>query len=174
MSPVTLEEKQKLIDRMKGYHMGPRYSKTNLLALEKAGVMTIRDYLAGMNNLLDPFARYNMKTLRLERETPAEWVMLAEYKGEDNPWPVNRLYFEKQTGFLKKVEAEIKDIQRTVILLEVKKVTPVTQLPSDLFRMEIPPTAYVNDQTDMYLENAEIQQKIKGEYKSKPSGGKHN
>lgn len=94
-----------------------------------------RDYIAKLGYLVDPFGQYKMETLKLDKETETEWVLVAEYK-YPNAWK-NRLTIDKTTGLLKKVEALIKELGNSVVLLDVKRVSLSTDdMPDSLFKIE--------------------------------------
>lgn len=157
----TDKEKEEFVTQTMEFTERPSCSKTNLKAVEQAGGLSVREYLSGMHNLLDPFAQYDLKTLKLKKETPDEWVLTVEDKKKGPDWPENRLIIDKKTGFLKKVEIDLTEPARTVVLLDVKSITTQESLPDSIFQMEIPKSVNVIDNTDQYLMDIKEQKEMK-------------
>jgi hypothetical protein len=141
----------------------PTYSKVNLRSVEKAGGPTVREQIAYVGNIADPFAPYKLDTLKIAEETSRVWILLAEYKEKDAPWPTNRLTIEKETGFLKKVEALIPQMEKPVTLIDVTKISVTAGVHDSVFQMELPAgdaadVAHVSDYTSMWIDAVKARQ----------------
>ncbi len=128
------------------------YSKVNLKTVEKEGGISVREQLAYIGNLADPFTPYQQDTLKLVAETETNWVLLAKYKETGAPWQTNRLTIEKATGILKKLEALIPEMDEPVVLVEVRKISLEAEVPDSIFEMDLPSSG-VQDNTSQWLEN---------------------
>jgi hypothetical protein len=138
----------------------PTYSKVNLKSVEKAGGPSLREQMAYMGNVADPFAPYRLNTLKLSKETSQVWILLAEYKQKDAPWQTNRLTIEKETGFLKKLEALIPQMDEPVVLSDVTKVSVTAEVQDSIFQMDIlvGDAAHVSDYTSMWIDAVKARQ----------------
>lgn len=150
------------IVRDQANHPGePSYSKTDLKAVERAGGPSIPEYISMMGNVVDPLRPYRLDTLKLETETRADWVLLAQFKQEGTPWATNRLTIDKKTGFIQRIEAVIPELPEPVLLLNVKKVTAKEHFDESQFTMDLPSSdspmkrPYVSDDTHMWIQSLE-------------------
>lgn len=149
------------------------YTKIDLATVSRSiPDFNTRTVMANLNNLLDPFASVKMESLKIAKETPELWVFQAEMK---QPIPVVKavlMTFNRQTGFLSKIQWEI-DMMGTTetrTTLQVNKVTPVADLSDSLFKMDVPPEnlgnldgPLVSDDTESTIEDYRMNKEVEAE-----------
>ncbi len=115
-------------------------NKTSFEKWEEYGV-SLRMYMAYLGNLTDPFFIYEMKTIKLEKETDKEWVLSAKYKKIPKlphwlPQWTNLITIDKKTGIIKKLEVTEPGEDIYPILKVNKIFTSTNQIPESKFKMK--------------------------------------